>query len=112
MNRNPEEAKLRASSEDVAPQPLRNDDTSIEPEEDPAQAEWDRTTALDDGVDPDDLDAATGTGDDPAQVPTDDEEIPAADLPVEDAQPETRGNEPLVAELGDDGEGDLAPEDI
>ncbi|MBT2484111.1 MULTISPECIES: hypothetical protein [unclassified Microbacterium] len=34
------------------------------------------------------------------------------DTYAEDAlQPETQGDEPLEAELGEDGEGDLAPED-
>ena len=72
-------------SEDADPgiQPLRDADSSIEPDsdEDPAQAEWDRTTALDEGVDPEDLDVATATGDDPDQIPSDDEEIPRSDLP-------------------------------
>ncbi|MCR2783652.1 MULTISPECIES: hypothetical protein [unclassified Microbacterium] len=27
-------------------------------------------------------------------------------------QPETQGQDPVIAELGEDGEGDLAPEDI
>ncbi len=29
----------------------------------------------------------------------------------DDAQPETQGEDPLLAELGEDGNGDLAPED-
>lgn len=33
---------------------------------------------------------------------------PAADP----AQPESQGEEPLVAELGEDGEGDLGPSDL
>lgn len=82
------------------------------PEQDPAQAEWDRTTALDAGADPDELDSATASAGDSRPVPDDDDEIPAADLPPADAQPETEGHAPVVAELGEDGEGDLAPEDI
>lgn len=95
-------------------QPVRDGDTSIEPDpdRDPAQAEWDRTEALDQGVSPDDLAAATATGDDPAQIPADDDEVPAADLPGEAFQPETQGESPEVAELGDEGQGDLAPEDL
>lgn len=95
-------------------QPVRDRDTSIEPDpaRDPAQAEWDRTEALDQGVSPDDLAAATATGDDPAQIPADDDEVPAADLPGEAFQPETQGESPEVAELGDEGQGDLAPEDL
>lgn len=95
-------------------QPVRDRDTSIEldPDRDPAQAEWSRTAALDEGASPDDLAAATATGDDPAQLPADDDEIPAADLPGEVLQPETQGASPEVAELGDEGQGDLAPEDL
>ena len=91
-------------------QPLRDRDTSIEPDpaQDPAQAEWDRTTALDAGEDPD---TATATGDDPAHLATDDEDVPRADLPSEALQPETQGLSPEAAELGEDGQGDLAPED-
>lgn len=95
-------------------QPVGGRDTSIEPDpdRDPAQAEWARTEALDAGVSPDDLSAATATGDDPAQIPADDDEIPAADLPRESLQPETQGESPEAAELGDEGQGDLAPEDL
>lgn len=95
-------------------QPLRDEDTSIEPDPalDPAQAEWDRTEARDSGIDPDDLDSATATGADPAEIPDDDDEIPASDLPVDSAQPSTQGASPLEAELGDNGQGDLAPEDL
>ena len=95
-------------------QPLRDGDTSIEPDPaaDPAQAEWDRTTALDEGANPEDLDAATATGDDPAQLPADDDEVPASDLPGDALQPETQGTDPVDAELGEDGQGDLAPEDL
>lgn len=97
-----------------AVQPLRDEDTSIEPDPDldPAQAEWDRTTALDEGASREDLDAATATGDDPAQIPDDLDEIPAADMPGREYQPETQGLDPEEAELGGDGQGDLAPEDL
>lgn len=95
-------------------QPLRDGDTSIEPDPqlDPAQAEWDRTTALDAGASPDELDGATATGDDPAMIPDELDEVPASDLPPVEEQPETQGLSPLVAELGEEGEGDLAPEDL
>ncbi|WP_091488801.1 sugar ABC transporter ATPase [Microbacterium pygmaeum] len=95
-------------------QPLRDNDTSIEPDPtlDPAQAEWDRTTALDEGADPEDLDPVTNTGADPAEIPDDDDEIPAFDLPGATVLPETQGDDPLAAELGEDGQGDLAPEDL
>ena len=99
---------------DAGIHPLRDNDTSIDPDPtlDPAQAEWDRTTALDDGISPEDLDVETRTGDDPALIPADDDEIPATDLPGWEVQPETQGTDPVDAELGDEGQGDLAPEDL
>ena len=95
----------------VGIQPTRDRDTSIEPDPalDPAQAEWDRTTARDAGLSVDDR--ATATGDDPAHLPSDDEDVPRTDLPSEGAQPETQGLSPELAEQGDTGQGDLAPED-
>lgn len=95
-------------------QPLADRDTSIEPDPalDPAQAEWDRTTALDDGVPADVLDAQTATGDDPAQLSDERDQIPAADRPGAADEPETQGLDPNEAELGEDGQGDLAPEDL
>ena len=93
-------------------QPMRDGDTSIEldPERDPAQREWDLTTAIDEGREPDDV--ATATGDDPAHLPADDDDIPASDVHPSGAQPDTQGTDPLDAELGEDGQGDLAPEDL
>ena len=98
---------------DPALQPLRDGDTSIEPDptRDPAQAEWDRTNARDEGV-ADDFGGPTATGDDPAHIPSDDDEIPAEDLPGRSEQPETQGVDPTLAELGEEGQGDLAPEDL
>ncbi|HKP08230.1 MAG TPA: sugar ABC transporter ATPase [Microbacterium sp.] len=95
----------------VGVQPIRDGDTSIEPDPalDPAQAEWDRTTARDAGISDDD--GATATGDDPAHLPSDDEDVPRSDLPPEGAQPETQGLPPELADLGEAGQGDLAPED-
>lgn len=102
-----------ARTEDPAMQPLRDGDTSIEPDPaaDPAQAEWDETTALDEGASREELDVATATGDDPAMIHSPDEEIPALDLPTSYEQPETQGDDPSIADLGEDGQGDLAPED-
>ncbi|QOC25169.1 hypothetical protein IC744_01900 [Microbacterium hominis] len=40
------------------------------------------------------------------------EDIPAADIPDASVQPETQGLDPLAANLGEDGQGDLAPEDL
>lgn len=95
----------------VGVQPLRDEDTSIEPDPtlDPAQAEWDRTNGVDsDGFDED---GPTATGDDPAHIPSDDEEVPRSDMPAGFLQPETQDLDPTIAELGEEGQGDLAPED-
>ncbi|MET0295858.1 MAG: sugar ABC transporter ATPase [Microbacterium sp.] len=100
---------MTTPADDVAPQPVTDRDTTIEAD-DPAQAEWDRTTAIDAGADPDDT--ATATGGDPAEIPADDDEIPAEDLPGFAEEPDTQGASPVEAELGDDGQGDLAPEDL
>jgi hypothetical protein len=104
-------AEDRPGVENVAPQPVQDRDTTIEAD-DPAQAEWDRTSAIDGGASKDDLDAATATGDDPAQIPTDTDEIPSTDLPADLDQPDTQGGSPLAAELGPEGQGDLSPEDL
>lgn len=105
-----------AAAEDAGIQPLRDGDaTSVaDPDLDPAQREWDRTEAIDEaldaGVDPAELDTATATSDDPAHIPSDDDEIPAEDLPSAYEQPETQGDDPVIAELGEDGEGDIDDE--
>jgi len=114
MTSTPEDAGSTGITEsDSDIQPLRDGDTSIEvdPSEDPAQAEWDRTTALDAGVSPDELDATTATGDDPDEIPDEDDEIPSYDLPTDAEQPESQGLDPVLAELGEEGEGDLSPND-
>jgi hypothetical protein len=82
-------------------------DTSIDPD-DAAQAEWDATTAADAGVE---LDDSTATGGDPAELDTE-EEVPREDQHLFDRDVETQGTDPVAAELGDDGQGDLAPEDL
>lgn len=99
------------STNDVPAAPLRDGDSSIEtdPALDAAQAEWDQTAALDAGEDPNE---ATATGDDPAQIPADDDDIPAEDLPTAAEQPESQGASPEIAYLGEDGQGDLSPGDI
>ena len=43
---------------------------------------------------------------------SDGEEIPATDLPPASAQPETQDEDPAIAALGDEGQGDLSPEDL
>ncbi|WP_396645018.1 sugar ABC transporter ATPase [Microbacterium sp.] len=95
-------------------QPLRDGDTSIEPDPalDPAQAEWDATTARDEGADPADLAPATATGADPAEIPADDSDIPLEDVHPESAGTDSQGEDPGVVELGEEGQGDLAPEDL
>lgn len=106
---------IPAASDGVAGvQPLRDGDTSIEPDPtlDPAQAEWDATTALDEGVDPADLDPATATGADPAEIPADDADIPLEDVHPESTGTDSQGQDPGVVELGEEGQGDLAPEDL
>lgn len=97
---------------DESVQPLRDGDaTSLaDPSADPAQAEWERTEALDNGTE--DRPDATATGRDPDEIPDPEDEIPAQDLPGSEPQPETQGEDPVIAELGDEGEGDLSPEDV
>ncbi|MDY0908577.1 sugar ABC transporter ATPase [Microbacterium sp. CFBP9034] len=97
----------------VGVQPIRDRDSSIEPDPalDPAQAEWDRTIALDEGMSEDDF-GATATGDDPAHLSDPRDEVPDSDLPASWQQPETQGIDPIEAELGEEGQGDLAPEDL
>ncbi|MFJ4172574.1 hypothetical protein [Microbacterium sp. NPDC089696] len=46
----------------------------------------------------------------PVEEPTDGS-FPTDTARTDTEQPETQGEEPLDAELGDDGQGDLAPED-
>lgn len=63
----------------------------------------------DDGAPDDDI---TATGADPSEIPDPLDEIPAADLPTGELQPESQDEDPLMAELGEEGQGDLAPEDV
>ena len=95
-------------------QPLRDEDATAvdDPQNDPAEAEWERTVAADAGADEDDLAPATATGADPDEIPSPDDEIPAEDQPSAGLQPESQGEDPLIAELGEDGNGDLAEEDL
>ena len=114
MNSTPEDTGSIVETDETGIQPLRDGDTSMtaDPADDPAQAEWDRTTLLDEGVAPEDLNPTTATGADPDEIESDDDEIPFADQPDADLQPESQGEDPLVVELGEDGEGDLSPEDL
>lgn len=41
-----------------------------------------------------------------------DDQIPTSDLPTTGEQPDTQGADPVTAELGENGQGDLAPEDL
>lgn len=54
--------------------------------------------------------AMTIPADEPVSSGT--EDLPDDVLPPEELEPETQGEDPLEAELGDDGQGDLAPEDL
>lgn len=92
-------------------QPLRDGDATAgaDASADPAQAEWERTEAVDEGGD---LEGDTATGRDPDEIPNPEDEIPFEDLPSSGVQPETQGSDPAVAEIGDEGEGDLSPEDL
>lgn len=97
---------------DLTPRPLADTSVEPDPDRDPAQAEWDRTTALEQGAPVGESESATATGDDPAHISSDEDQIPTADLPSSVEQPESQGEDPLIVELGEDGEGDLAPEDL
>lgn len=101
----------RVTDDPDAIRPVRDAEATAyaDPSADPAQAEWEQTAARDAG---DDLDSGTASGRDPDEIPADDDDIPASDLPASEAQPETQDEDPVVAELGEDGEGDLAPEDL
>ena len=52
------------------------------------------------------------TGDDPDQIPGDIDQIPVDDLPGRAGQPDSQGEDPVVAELGEEGEGDIGPADL
>lgn len=80
--------------------------------DDPAQAEWERTEALDNGASESELDEATATGRDPSEIPDADDEIPTEDLHGSASQPESQGADPAIADGGAGGEGNLAPEDV
>lgn len=95
----------------VPHQPLSDNDTSMapNPDADPAQAEWDGRL-IETGAPL--AEPATATGADPAEIPADDDDIPATDVRAGLDQPESQGESPLIADLGDEGEGDLSPEDL
>lgn len=80
-----------------------------DPADDPAQAEWERTEALDAG---EDIDDATATGADPDELASDEDQVPREDQPDSGLQPESQAEDPLVVDLGEDGEGDLGPNDV
>ena len=111
MEPKPDEAT--ESNEEIA-RPLRDGDATVvgDGREDPAQAEWDRTDALENGVAEDDLDPPTMTGADPDELPSPDDEIPAEDRIDSRRQPETQGADPLLADIGDEGEGDIGTGDL
>lgn len=112
MNSTPDGPSI--SEDDDAMQPLRDGDVTAQgdPADDPAQAEWDRTEALDEGAAESDLGAMTATGRDPDEIPDPEDEIPFEDLHGSESQPETQNADPAIADMGDRGEGDLTPEDV
>lgn len=112
MNSTPDGLSVSDDGEEV--QPLRERDATAlnDPSDDPAQAEWEGTEALDNGALESELDEATATGRDPDEIPDADDEIPIEDLHGSSSQPESQGADPVIADLGTEGEGDLAPEDI
>lgn len=99
------------------PAPTQIEDTSViqDPTEDPAQKEWDRTQAPDENSSSSDAKSndtdASATELSPDEVEVDDTQIPLEDLPTSRVQPETQGEDPVIAELGEEGEGDLGPGD-
>lgn len=94
-------------------QPLRDRDaTALEdPSDDPAQTEWEQSESRGGAAPENSPDEGTATGRDPDEIPAADDEIPFEDLPASETQPETQGADPVIADLGEEGEGDLAPED-
>lgn len=92
-------------------QALRDEDATAnaDPAQDPAQAEWEHTEEVDEGRD---RVGDTATGRDPAEIPDADAEIPFQDLHSASAEPETQDEDPVTAELGEEGQGDLSPEDL
>lgn len=108
-----------ASADDTADrippaQPPAGRDSTVtsDPDADPAQREWvESGLATDaDGFDPEV--GPTATGDDPAHIPDPLDEVPAEDLVTDAGQPESQGADPVTADLGEDGEGDLGPNDV
>jgi len=55
---------------------------------------------------------AARLGDDPAQLPAYDDEIPLDGIHPDDTGTDSQGEDPGVVELGEEGQGDLAPEDL
>ena len=95
----------------VPSQQLSENDTSVSanPDADPAQAEWDGLIT-ETGAPL--AEPATATGADPAEIPADDDDIPATDVRAGLDQPDTQGADPLLIDIGEDGEGDLSPGDV
>jgi len=88
-------------------QPIPGEDATAtqDPGDDAAQAEWE-TGDADAGSE------VTATGADPAEIPSPEDQIPAEDLPGGRAQPDTQGTDPVDAELGEQGQGDLTDADL
>ncbi|MCM3695652.1 hypothetical protein [Microbacterium oleivorans] len=80
-------------------------------------------TSDNDGIrlDPDDAPLGDTTVGDTAAADAEFEGVPLDDAPAEDPeetyaasdiQPESQGEDPVIVEMGEDGEGDLSPEDL
>lgn len=98
-----DEGRERAAAAEQPLDGFGREDTSVtpDPDADPAQREWDGD------LDPE----VTGTGADPAEIPDEEDEVPFDDLPGSEEQPESQGEDPALIDLGDEGQGDLSPED-
>lgn len=98
-----DEGRERVAAAEEPFDDLRGNDTSVtpDPDADPAQREWDGD------LDPE----ATATGADPAEIPDEEDEVPFDDLPGSEEQPESQGEDPALIDLGEEGQGDLSPED-
>lgn len=101
---------------DPLEEPSTNErDTSVtaDPLDDPAQREWERVGSDAEATGTGGLGTdVTGTGADPAEIPDDEDQVPVEDLPGFEVQPESQGEDPELADLGPEGQGDVSPEDL
>lgn len=114
----PTAAAASGDLDDVGDTPSGYEDTTVG-SVDAAEAEFEAsggTPELPDSA-PSTPDAATGVGDTSPSEPVDrfDDEPPASGPELtfvpSARQPNTQGDDPIYAEMGDEGQGDLSPED-